>query len=75
VIDAAVVEADAAMKSLVQRLSEKNWREFLKQFAREARLDDHSTEGSRWLDRGRRDKKISDREWKSSQRRTAGLGT
>lgn len=64
-VDSTMLEANAAMKSMVHRVSEKNWRNYLKQLAREAGIKDPSDEDLRRLDRNRKGKKVSNEEWKS----------
>ena len=64
-VDATMLEANAAMKSMVHRVSEKNWRNYLKQLAKEAGIENPSDEDLRRLDRKRKGKKVSNEEWKS----------
>jgi hypothetical protein len=64
-VDSTMLEANAAMKSMVHRVSEKNWRIFLKQLAKEAGIENPTDEDLRRLDRQRKGKKVSNKEWKS----------
>jgi IS5 family transposase len=64
-VDSTMLEANAAMKSMVHRVSEKNWRNYLKQLAKEAGIENPSDEDLRRLDRKRKGKKVSNEEWKS----------
>lgn len=64
-VDSTMLEANAAMKSMVHRVSEKNWRNFLKQLAKEAGIENPTDEDLRRLDRQRKGKKVSNKEWKS----------
>lgn len=64
-VDSTMLEANAAMKSMVHRVSEKNWRAYLKQLAKEAGIKNPSDDDLRRMDRNRQDKKVSNEEWKS----------
>ena len=64
-VDSTMLEANAAMKSMVHRVSEKTWRNYLKQLAKEAGIENPSDEDLRRLDRNRKGKKVSNEEWKS----------
>ncbi len=64
-VDSTMLEANAAMKSMVHRVSEKNWRTYLKQLAKEAGIENPSDDDLRRLDRNRKGKKVSNEEWKS----------
>lgn len=64
-VDSTMLEANAAMKSMVHRVSEKNWRKYLKQLAKEAGIKNPSDDDLRRLDRNREGKKVSNEDWKS----------
>ncbi|MGH9641818.1 MAG: transposase [Terriglobales bacterium] len=64
-VDSTMLEANAAMKSMVHRVSEKTWRKYLQQLAKEAGIEHPSDEDLRRLDRNRKGKKVSNEEWKS----------
>lgn len=64
-VDSTMLEANAAMRSMVHRVSEKNWRNFLRQLAKEAGIENPTDEDLRRLDRQRKGKKVSNKEWKS----------
>ena len=64
-VDSTMLEANAAMKSMVHRVSEKTWRKYLQQLAKEAGIENPSDEDLRRLDRKRKGKKVSNEEWKS----------
>jgi len=64
-VDSTMLEANAAMTSMVHRVSEKNWRNYLKELAKEAGIENPSDEELRRLDRKRKGKKVSNEEWKS----------
>lgn len=64
-MDSTMLEANAAMKSMVHRVSEKTWRKYLQQLANAAGIEHPSDEDLRRLDRKRKGKKVSNDEWKS----------
>jgi transposase len=64
-IDSTMLEANAAMKSMVHRVSEKTWRKYLQQLAKEAGIENPSDADLRRMDRTRKGKKVSNEEWKS----------
>src|SRR4026209_769852 len=63
--DSTMLGANAAMKSMVHRVSEKNWRKYLKQLAKEAGIKNPSDDDLLRLDRNREGKKVSNEDWKS----------
>jgi IS5 family transposase len=63
--DSTMLEANAAMKSMVHRVSEKTWRKYLEQLAKEAGIEDPTDDDLRRMDRKRKGKKVSNAEWKS----------
>ena len=64
-IDATTLEANAAMRSIVRKGSGEDWKEYLRQLAREAGIDEPADEDLQRLDRGRKDKKVSNKQWES----------
>ena len=64
-IDATTLEANAAMKSMVRRVSGEKWAAYLKRLAKAEGMDDPSDEDLRRFDRKRKDKKVSNTEWAS----------
>lgn len=64
-VDSTMLEANAAMKSMVHRVSQKTWRQYLMTLAKEAGIENPSDEDLRRMDRQRKDKKVSNKEWKS----------
>jgi transposase len=64
-IDATTLEANAAMKSMVRRVSGEKWLAYLRRLAKAEGLDDPSDEDLRRFDRKRTDKKVSNAEWAS----------
>ena len=64
-IDATTLEANAAMKSMVRRVSGEKWLAYLRRLAKAEGMDDPSDEDLRRFDRKRKDKKVSNAEWAS----------
>lgn len=64
-VDSTLLEANASMKTIVRRDGGADWKEYLRQLAVEAGLDNPSDEDLRRFDRQRPDKKVSNDEWVS----------
>ena len=64
-IDSTMLEANAAMRAMVHKVSQKNWRNYLMELAREAGIENPSDEDLRRMDRKRKDKKVSNKDWES----------
>lgn len=64
-VDSTMLEANAAMKSIVRKDSGEDYKEYLKRLANEAGLEKPSDEDLRRFDRKREDKKVSNAEWES----------
>jgi len=64
-IDATTLEANAAMRSIVRKDNGKNWKGYLRQMAREEGMEDPSDEDIQRMDRSRKDKKVSNKDWES----------
>ena len=62
-VDSTMLEADAAMKSIVRRDSGEDWKTYLRGLAAEAGLEDPTDEELRRFDKSRPDKKVSNDEW------------
>jgi len=58
-IDATTLEANAAMKSIVRKDTGKDWKEYLCGLAKAEGIENPTEEDLRRLDRGRKDKKVS----------------
>ena len=65
-IDATTLEANAAMKSIVRKDTGEDWKEYLKGLARAEGIENPTEEDLRRLDRGRKDKKVSNEQWQSA---------
>jgi transposase len=63
-VDATLLEANAAMKSIVRRDTGEDYKEYLRRLAQEAGLDDPSDDDLKKFDRKRK-KKVSNEEWVS----------
>jgi transposase len=64
-VDSTTLEANAAMRSMVHKVSQKRWRAYLTQLAKEAGIEDPTAEDLRRMDRKRKDKKVSNTDWES----------
>jgi transposase len=64
-VDSTVIEADAAMKSIVRRDTGEDWKEYLRTLMEEEGIDDPTDEDIRKFDKKRK-KKVSNKEWMSS---------
>jgi transposase len=67
--DSTMLEADAAMKSIVRKESGEDWNDYLTRLMREAGVieeDEEPTDNDRRkFDRARKNKKVSNQEWQS----------
>ena len=64
-IDATTLEANAAMKSIVRKDTGEDWKEYLQGLAKVEGIQNPTEEDLRRLDRARKDKKVSNEQWKS----------
>jgi len=64
-VDSTLLEADAAMKSIVRRITGEDWKTYLRGLAAEAGLENPTDEELRRFDKTRRDKKVSNDDWVS----------
>jgi transposase len=63
-VDATMLEANAAMKSIVRRDSGEGWKQYIKRLAQVAGIENPTEEDARRLDRKRR-KRVSNKDWES----------
>lgn len=63
-VDSTTLEANAAMKSLVRRATNEDWKTYVRRLMKAEGIDDPSDEDVRRFDRTRK-KKTSNEEWKS----------
>ncbi|MFN8005454.1 MAG: transposase [Terriglobia bacterium] len=64
-IDSTTLEANAAMKAIVRKADGKDWKEYLRALAKAEGIENPTEEDLRRIDRGRKDKKVSNQEWES----------
>jgi hypothetical protein len=64
-VDSTMLEANAAMRSMVHRVSQNTWRQYLQQLAKEAGIENPTADDLRRLDRKRKGKKVANAEWGS----------
>jgi transposase len=64
-VDSTMLEADAAMKSIVRKDTGDDWKTYLKGLAAEAGIENPTDEELRRFDKNRKDKKVSNDEWQS----------
>jgi transposase len=62
-VDSTLLEADAAMKSIVRRDTGEDWKTYLRGLAAEAGLENPTDEDLRRFDKKRKDKKVSNDDW------------
>jgi IS5 family transposase len=64
-VDSTLIEAEAAMKSIVRRETGDNWKEYLKKLAVESGMENPTDEDLRKFDQKRKDKKVSNDDWQN----------
>jgi transposase len=64
-VDSTTLEANAAMKSLVRRVTNEDWKTYVRRLMKAEGIEDPSDEDVRRFDRKRK-KKTSNKEWKSA---------
>jgi transposase len=72
-IDATTLEANAAMKSIVRKDTGQDWKDYLRGLAKAEGIENPTEEDLRRLDRGRKDKKVSNAQWKSATDRDSRI--
>jgi transposase len=65
-IDATTLEANAAMRTIVRRADGASYQKYLKRLARAEGIKDPTPEDLGKMDRKRKGKKVSNKDWKSS---------
>jgi transposase len=69
-VDSTLLEANAAMKSIVRRDTGENWKQYVTKLMREAGdigpHEEPSNEAARRFDKKRKGKKVSNEDWKSA---------
>ncbi len=64
-VDSTYLQADASMKSIVRRDTGDTYQEYLKKLAVEAGIEQPTAEDARRMDRKRKGRKTSNKEWQS----------
>ena len=64
-IDATTLEANAAMKSIVRKDTGEDWKAYLRRLAQAEGIENPTDEDLRRMDRGRKDKKVSNEQWEN----------
>jgi transposase len=64
-IDATTLEANAAMKSIVRKETGEDWKQYLQGLAKAEGIENPTEVDLRRLDRGRKNKKVSNETWES----------
>jgi transposase len=65
-VDATLLEANAAMKSIVRRDTGEDWKEYLRRLMAEEGIENPTDEELRRFDKKRKGKRVSNKEWVSS---------
>jgi hypothetical protein len=64
-VDSTLIEAEAAMKSIVRRDDGDDWNAYVRKLAAEAGIEDPTDEELRKFDQKRKDKKVSNDDWRN----------
>jgi hypothetical protein len=64
-VDSTMVEANAAMRTIVRRDTKEDWREYVKRLAAEEGVEIKDDDDLRRFDKGRKGKKVSNQDWVS----------
>jgi transposase len=64
-VDSTLLQANAALKTIVRRDNGDDWKDYLRKLAAEAGIDNPTDEDLRRFDRQRKGKKVSNEEWTS----------
>ena len=64
-VDSTYLRADASMKAIVRKDTEQSYQEYLKKLCQEQGIDNPTVEDCRRVDRKRKGKRTSNRDWKS----------
>ena len=65
-VDATTLEANAAMKSMVHRVTGEHWKAYLRRLAKADGIEDPTDDELRRFDRRRKGKKVSNDDWASA---------
>jgi len=72
--DTSIIEANASLKSLVNRMTEESYKEYVKKLAADAGVDVSNAAAVANFDRKRAGKKLSNEEWKNPHDPDAKIG-
>jgi transposase len=72
-VDATTLEANAAMKSIVLKETGEDWKEYLVRLAKEEGIEEPTDEDLRRFDKKRKEKKVSNKDWKSKTDRDSRI--
>ena len=64
-IDATTLEANAAMKTIVRKADGQDWKNYLRTLAQAEGIEEPTDDDLRRIDRGRKEKKVSNETWES----------
>ena len=64
-VDATTLEANAAMRRIVRKGTGEDWKEYLRELAKKEGIENPTDEDIQRIDRGRKGKKVSNKEWQS----------
>ena len=64
-VDATTLETSAAMHTIERKGTGEDWKEYLRELAKEEGIENPSDEDIQRIDRGRKGKKVSNKEWQS----------
>lgn len=74
-VDSTTLEANAAMKSIVRRDTGEDWNDYLRRLLQEQEgVENPTAEELRRFDRKRKDKRVSNEEWKSPTDQDSRIG-
>ena len=74
-VDSTILEANAAMKSIVRRDTGEDWKEYLRRLLQEQEgVENPTDEELRRFDRKRKDKRVSNEEWMSPTDQDSRIG-
>ncbi len=65
-VDATLLEANAALKSIVRKDTGEDYRQYLRRLAKEAGIEDPSDDDLKKFDKRRKGKKLSNADWEST---------
>jgi len=64
-VDSSIIEANASLASLVNRMTEEDYAEYVRRLAAESGIDPEDESAVRRFDKNRKDRKTSNKEWKN----------